>query len=65
MKLKLKEIMYIEQSLKYRAEYYKDKPQYKQYYKDLQPIIKKFIKMQGKHYIDFDKVRKLASKIGD
>ena len=41
MKLNIKEIKYIMQSLEYRAEYYKDKPKYKQYFKEIQPIIKK------------------------
>ena len=58
MKLKLKEIMYITQSLQYRAKYYEGIPRYKKYFKELQPLIKKFIKMQGKHYLDTDKLNK-------
>ena len=50
--------MYITQSLQYRAKYYEGIPRYKKYFKELQPLIKKFIKMQGKHYLDTDKLNK-------
>ena len=63
MKLNIKEIKYIRQSLEYRAEYYKDKPKYKQYFKEIQPIIKKFKKLEGKNYIDINKVNKFVNQI--
>ena len=52
MRLSIKEIKYVRQSLQYRAEYYKDKPQYKQYLAEINEVIKKFIKLEGNHYKD-------------
>ena len=39
MKLTIKEIKYIRQSLEYRSQYYEDKPKYKEYLNELKPII--------------------------
>ena len=47
MKLNIKEIKYIRQSLEHRSIYYENKPQYKQFYNELKPIIKKFKKLEG------------------
>jgi len=58
MKLNIKEIKYIRQSLEYRSKYYEDKPQYKQYFEELKPIIKKFKALEGNNYIDIDKLNK-------
>jgi hypothetical protein len=58
MKLSIKEIKYIRQSLEYRSKYYEDKPQYKQYFEELKPIIKKFKALEGNNYIDIDKLNK-------
>ena len=63
MKLNIKEIKYIRQSLEYRSKYYEDKPQYKQYFEELKPIIKKFKKLEGDQYIDLTKINKQL-KIG-
>ena len=52
MKLNVKEIKYVRQSLEYRAEYYKDRPKYKQYLNEINEVIKKFIKLEGGHYKD-------------
>ena len=47
MKLTIKEIRYIRQSLEYRAKYYESQPEhYKKYLNELKPIIKKFIKLR-------------------
>ena len=62
MKLTMNEIKYIRQSLGYRSEYYKDKPQYKQYLEELKPIIKKFKKLEGESYVDFNKINKKISE---
>ena len=35
MKLNIKEIKYIRQSLEYRAKYYEDKPQYKEFLNEI------------------------------
>ena len=40
MKLNIKEIKYIRQSLEHRLIYYQSKPQYSQYAEELKPIIK-------------------------
>ena len=58
IKLSIKEIKYIRQSLEYRSKYYEDKPQYKQYFEELKPIIKKFKALEGNNYIDIDKLNK-------
>ncbi len=58
----MNEIKYIRQSLEYRSEYYKDKPQYKQYLEELKPIIKKFKKLEGESYVDFNKINKKISE---
>ena len=58
MKLNIKEIKYIRQSLEYRSKYYEDKPQYKQYFEEIKPIIKKFKALEGNSYIDIDKLNK-------
>ena len=63
MKLNIKEIKYIRQSLEYRSKYYEDRPQYKQYFEELKPIIKKFKKLEGDQYIDLTKINKQL-KIG-
>ena len=47
MKLNIKEIKYIRQSLEHRSIYYENKPQYEQFYNELKPIIKKFKKLEG------------------
>ena len=64
MKLNIKEIKYIRQSLEYRSKYYEDRPQYKQYFEELKPIIKKFKKLEGDQYIDLSKINKQL-KIGE
>ena len=64
MKLNIKEIKYIRQSLEYRSKYYEDRPQYKQYFEELKPIIKKFKKLEGDQYIDLTKINKQL-KIGE
>jgi len=64
MKLNIKEIKYIRQSLEYRSKYYEDRPQYKQYFEELKPIIKKFKKLEGDQYIDLNKINKQL-KIGE
>ena len=58
IKLSIKEIKYIRQSLEYRSKYYEDKPQYKQYFEELKPVIKKFKALEGVNYIDIDKLNK-------
>jgi len=59
MKLNMKEIKYIRQSLEYRAEYYAIQPEhYKKFFEEIKPIIKKFKSLEGKSYIDFKKVNK-------
>ena len=62
IKLSIKEIKYIRQSLEYRSKYYEDKPQYKQYFEELKPIIKKFKALEGIDYIDIDKLNKQINK---
>ena len=62
MKLNIKEIKYIRQSLEYRSKYYEDKPQYKQYFEELKPIIKKFKKLEGQDYVDLTKVNNKVNK---
>ena len=47
MKVNIKEIKYIRQSLEHRSIYYENKPQYEQFYNELKPIIKKFKKLEG------------------
>jgi len=59
MKLNMKEIKYIRQSLEYRAEYYAIQPEhYKKFFEEIKPIIKKFKTVEGKSYVDFKKINK-------
>ena len=62
MKLNIKEIKYIRQSLEYRAEYYKDKNNYKQFLDEINKVIKKFIKLEGVHYKDLKSFNKRVNK---
>ena len=62
MKLNVKEIKYVRQSLEYRAEYYKDRPKYKQYLNEINEVIKKFIKLEGWHYKDIKSFNEQVSK---
>ena len=62
MKLNVKEIKYVRQSLEYRAEYYKDRPKYKQYLNEINEVIKKFIKLEGVHYKDIKSFNEQVSK---
>ena len=62
MRLNIKEIKYVRQSLEYRAEYYKDKPKYKEYLDEINEIIKKFIKLEGKYYKDIKSFNKKIKK---
>ena len=62
MKLNVKEIKYVRQSLEYRAEYYKDRPKYKQYLNEINEVIKKFIKLEGGHYKDIKSFNEQVSK---
>ena len=68
MKLTIKEIRYIRQSLEYRSQYYALKlerypERYKKYLNELKPIIKKFIKLEGKSYINYNSKEKEANKL--
>ena len=47
MKLNIKEIKYIRQSLEHRFIYYESKSGYEQFSNELKPIIKKFKKLEG------------------
>ena len=48
MKINIKEIKYIRQSLEHRCRYYEQKPErYKTFIDELKPIIKKFKKLEG------------------
>tara|TARA_R110002020_G_scaffold441761_1_gene652736 strand:- start:10 stop:207 length:198 start_codon:yes stop_codon:yes gene_type:complete len=62
MKLNIKEIKYIRQSLEFRAKYYQDggfnRERYKQYFEEIKPIIKKFKALEGVNYIDINKLNK-------
>ena len=62
MKLNIKEIKYVRQSLEYRASYYKDKPRYKQYLDEINEVIKKFIKLEGNHYKDIKSFNEKMNK---
>ena len=63
MKLTIKEIKYIRQSLEYRAKYYESQPEhYKKYLNELKPIIKKFIKLEGKNYRDINSFNEKVEK---
>ena len=62
MKLNIKEIKYIRQSLEYRAEYYKDKNNYKRFLDEINKVIKKFIKLEGVHYKDLKSFNKKVNK---
>ena len=62
MRLNINEIKYVRQSLEYRAEYYKDKPKYKQYLDEINEITKKFIKLEGKYYKDIKSFNKKMHK---
>ena len=64
MKLNIKEIKYIRQSLEHKARYYEQKPErYKTFLNELKPIIKKFIKLEGKSYINYNSKEKEANKL--
>ena len=63
MKLNIKEIKYIRQSLEYRSEYYKDKPQYKEFLNEINKVIKKFISLEGNSYRDIKKISKTIGKV--
>lgn len=62
MKLSIKEIKYVRQSLEYRAEYYRDRPRYEQYLNEINEVIKKFIKLEGEHYKDIKSFNEKVSK---
>ena len=62
MKLNIKEIKYIRQSLEYRAKYYKDKPQYKEFLNEINKVLKKFISLEGKEYKDINSLNKKMSE---
>ena len=62
MRLSIKEIKYVRQSLQYRAEYYKDKPKYKEYLDEINKVIKKFIKLEGNHYKDIKSFNEKINK---
>ena len=62
MRLNIKEIKYVRQSLQYRAEYYKDKPKYKEYLDEINKVIKKFIKLEGNHYKDIKSFNEKINK---
>ena len=62
MKLNIKEIKYIRQSLEYRAAYYKDKPNYKEFLDEINKVTKKFIKLEGVHYKDIKSFSKKINK---
>ena len=65
MKLNIKEIKYIRQSLEHRARYYEQKPErYKTFLNELKPIIKKFIKLEGKNYRDINSFNEKVEKGG-
>ena len=58
IKLSIKEIKYIRQSLEFKAKYYEDRERYKQYFEEIKPIIKKFKALEGIDYIDINKLNK-------
>jgi len=62
MKLNIKEIKYIRQSLEYRAKYYKDKPQYKEFLNEINKVLKKFISLEGKEYKNVNSLNKNISE---
>ena len=63
MKLTIKEIKYIRQSLEHRCRYYEQKPErYKTFIDELQPIIKKFIELEGKNYKDVNSFNEKVNK---
>tara|TARA_X000001382_G_scaffold98996_1_gene73408 strand:- start:1844 stop:2056 length:213 start_codon:yes stop_codon:yes gene_type:complete len=62
MKLSIKDIKYVRQSLEYRADYYKDRPKYGQYLNEINQVIKKFIKLEGKHYKNIKSFNEKVSK---
>ena len=62
MRLSISEIKYVRQSLQYRAEYYKDKPKYKEYLDEINKVIKKFIKLEGNHYKDIKSFNEKINK---
>ena len=62
MKLNIKEIKYIRQSLEYRAKYYEDKPQYKEFLNEINKVLKKFISLEGKEYKDINSLNKKMSE---
>ena len=62
MKLNIKEIKYIRQSLEYRAKYYEDKPQYKEFLNEINKVLKKFISLEGKEYKNVNSLNKNISE---
>ena len=62
MKLNIKEIKYIRQSLEYRAKYYEDKPQYKEFLNEIKKVIQKFISLEGKNYRDVNSFNEKVEK---
>ena len=58
MKLNIKEIKYIRQSLEFKAKYYEDRERYKKFFEEIKPIIKKFKSLEGKSYVNFKKINK-------
>ena len=63
MKLNIKEIKYIRQSLEHRCRYYEQKPErYKTFIDELKPIIKKFIELEGKNYTDVNSFNEKVNK---
>ena len=63
MKINIKEIKYIRQSLEHRCRYYEQKPErYKTFIDELKPIIKKFIELEGKNYKDVNSFNEKVNK---
>ena len=63
MKINIKEIKYIRQSLEHRCRYYEQKPErYKTFIDELKPIIKKFIELEGKNYKDINSFNEKVNK---
>tara|TARA_R110002033_G_scaffold117612_1_gene161594 strand:+ start:419 stop:664 length:246 start_codon:yes stop_codon:yes gene_type:complete len=62
MKLNIKEIKYIRQSLEHRFIYYESKSDYKQFADELKPIIKKFKKLEGLKGLSFTEINHKQNK---